>query len=281
MSLARPSTVAALLVVLGSSPACSSPSRTDSAPATGAAPAQLALTLAQQVAAAPRFKVPVTISQPSRGPSDALVTVVEWADLRSFPAKHAASVMDELLAAHPAELRLTHRHQIVESMPDSMLLHSFARAAHTVGGKFWEARAKLFAFPEDKHLVPEDLEAIANEVGVSWKDIKSGVEEGMYARHVAADGRFAKNFGVTEPPTFFVNGKRVPSVPPGELRTTLQAFIDAELSHARSVVSSGTPAAEVYDAIVEDGLWSTTDDPEKRKAAKLMSAPPAVAPKAL
>jgi protein-disulfide isomerase len=279
MSLARPSTVAALLVVLGSSLACSSASRTDSAPAIGAA--QVPLSLAQQVAAAPRFKVPVTMSQPSRGPVDALVTVVEWADLRSFGAKHAASVMDELLAAHPTELRLTHRHQVVESAPNSLLLHNFARAAHTVGGKFWEVRGKLLAFPEDKHLLPEDLEAISTEVGLAWEDIKSGMEAGMYARHVAADTRFAQNFGVTESPTFFVNGKRVPNVPPGELRTTLQAFIDAELSHARTLVSSGTAAAAVYDAIVADGLWSTTDDPEKRKAAKLMSEPQTVEPKAL
>jgi protein-disulfide isomerase len=277
---ARPSTLAALLVALGSFAACST-STTGDAHVPAAGRAQAPTSLAELVSAAPRFKVPVSISQPSRGPDDALVTVVVWADLRSSAAKQAGSIVDALLAAHPAELRLLHRHQIVESAPDSMLLHSFARAAHTVAGKFWEVRAKLFALPEDKHLVPEDLEAIANEVGVSWQAIKGGVEEGIYARHVAADGRFAQNFGVTQSPTFFVNGKRVPYVPSEQLRATLEAFVDSELQHARKLVGAGTPAADVYKVVVEDGLWSTTDDPAKRKAAKLVSEPPAVEPKAL
>lgn len=57
-----------------------------------------------------RYKVPVTRSQPSIGPSDALVTIIEWCDLYGRACRESDALLAEALARHPREVRRVFRH---------------------------------------------------------------------------------------------------------------------------------------------------------------------------
>ena len=85
----------------------------------------------------------VTIVDPSTGPKDAKVTIVEFGDHACPYCKSSQASIDKLLAEHPGEVRF-----VWKSAPSP--LHAgadtAAQAALCAGrqGMFWEYHAKLF-----------------------------------------------------------------------------------------------------------------------------------------
>jgi protein-disulfide isomerase len=236
-------------------------------------------TLDALIAAAPRFKVPVSATQPSLGDSDALVTVVEWGDFRSSGSRTAAEALKTAMQKYGKDLRIVHRILPNEQDPESLATNEFARAAFETGKKFWEARERLLAVPSGTRVEMANLEAISKDLGLDWNRIVAGMKSKAFAFYIVSDMQFAKIYGVTKLPTLFVNGTRIPDVAEAQLATTIDAFVAHELANARTVAASGVARTEVYDTIVAAGKWSLTDDPTKRQSAQ--SAPQAAPTKAM
>jgi protein-disulfide isomerase len=68
---------------------------------------------------------------------------------------------------------------------------------------------------------------------------------------VEADMKQANNFGVQGTPSFFVNGRAFSGAYPLE---SFQMVLDEELKKADAKLQAGTPRAELYAAIIKDGL---------------------------
>lgn len=208
-----------------------------------------------------RYKIPVSLSQPTRGAADALVTVVEWCDVSGEACRASDATVQALLREYAGRMRHVFRHFPAQASPQSMLAHEFARIAHEQGGKFWQARAALLA--SDEPVTMMRLEAIATRLDMDFQVFTRAIEAHNHAGYVGADGLFAGKFAVTDAPSFFVNGRRLR----GEAtRARLKQLIDEELAHAGKLVAQGVARDRLYDTITEHGLWQATPSRQPAKS---------------
>ncbi|HEX7476427.1 MAG TPA: thioredoxin domain-containing protein [Polyangiales bacterium] len=209
---------------------------------------------AKPVASGDRFKIPVTASQPSKGSAQALVTLIEWSDLRCQGCAGIDPVVDGVLKDYGDQVRLVWRNYPKTENADSLLAAEFAMEAHTQAGKFWPARQLLAAHPEALNV--ETLLGFAKQLGLDERAVKQALDQHSHGPHLANDGYFAQAFGVTDLPALFVNGVRVPAPLTAE---RVRAAVDAELPHARQLVTAGVAAQDVYAELTKHGLWKVGD----------------------
>lgn len=223
-----------------------------------------------------RFKLPVTGTEPKRGPADALITVIEFCDLRGPRCRTADTAMQALMKAYEGQLRWVHRSQIdAARAQEARRMHNFARAAFQYADKFWEIRDKLLATPDGVELTEKDYERIAAELGMDYAAMHKGIADRQLEGAIAMDEAFAVKFGVREPAAFFVNGRPFHSqggTGPNAseaMRRGLKELIDSELAEAERLVQAGVPRADVYRELTKDGLWSVGEKDELARLAAL------------
>jgi protein-disulfide isomerase len=220
-----------------------------------------------------RYRIPVTDSQPQRGPKDALVTIVEWCDLGGQACKAADRAMMELMKEYEGRLRWVHRHLIDRTrFAESHRLHAFARGAFQLpdpddSEKYWAVRERLLASSGQTAPGDAELRRIAADVGVDYEAIDKAIGGKLYAGGLAVDTSFAGRFGVNESPGFFVNGRPVGSLPATKLKQAMKVLIEEELAAANRLLEQGVAKSDVYEELTKDGLWSLDDDPAKRQPA--------------
>ena len=141
-----------------------------------------------------------------RGPADALVTLVEYADYECPHCQRAYGVVEELLATEGARVRLALRHFPLTSAHPRALPAAMAAEAAGRQGKFWEMNALLF---EGKgRLAEEDLRGYARQLGLDMGRFEEDRRDAAIERRIR-DGRLAGlRSGVNRTPTFFINGER-------------------------------------------------------------------------
>ena len=92
------------------------------------------------------WRVPIGADDPTRGPADALVTLVVFSDFECPHCKHATSIFEKLLADLPEDVRLVWkdlplpRHAHAEGAAE---LARLARERHGDAG-FWKAHDLLY-----------------------------------------------------------------------------------------------------------------------------------------
>ena len=176
----------------------------------------------------------------ARGPADAWVTVVEFADFQCPFCRAEAPVLEQVRQARPDDVRLVLKH-----LP--LAVHPAARpaaiAAECAGeqGRFWPMHDLLFARAA---LGEADLVACAAQLELdlaAWQACRAG---GAAARRVDEDVALALQLGVRGTPTLFVNGERVEGALSPD---ALSAIVERALDAARA---SGVPRASYYDQVV-------------------------------
>ena len=198
-----------------------------------------------------RYQVPVTVSQPAKGPADALVTVVEWCDFQSKACRDAEPVLSQVLAAYEGKLRFVFRHFPPAQSLEAQLAHEFAQIAHEQNDKFWPVRERLMQ--EKGPITLQTVQAIAKDLELDWDRVRTALEGHAFAQHIGSDALFAKFFEVTEAPAIFVNGRRLAGPPSLDAFRTL---IDDELKRADALVQSGIPREGVYANLIRGGKWT-------------------------
>ncbi len=197
------------------------------------------------------YKIPVSISQARLGPSDALVTLVQWCDLPDPGCAEAEPAVQAALKRHGKDVRLVFRHFLNTSRADSALAHEFARVAFEQAGKFWEARALLLHYQGE--VTYELLEGYTKQLGMNWTHVRPALDEHTHSGHVAADRLFAEMFDVRSTPAFFVNGRPVT----GRLtEQNLEAMIAEELTRAKALLAGGVEKENLYAELTKNGVWN-------------------------
>ncbi len=188
--------------------------------ARGAAP----MAAAQPTADAPPTRLSVsTDDDPSIGPADAPITIVEFGDFNcAYCKKWQRETFYPLLAAYPNQIRFVYRDFPVTSQESA----TASQAADCAGeqGAYWKFHDALLG--GEYTLGSDAYRAYAQELGLNADALESCVASGKYAQEVEADARYAAGLGVTGTPTFFVNG--LPIVGAQSLASFKQV-IDAEL----------------------------------------------------
>ncbi len=149
---------------------------------------------------------------PTKGPADAKVIIAEFFD----PGCEACRALDphvkKLLAAHPGKIRLVHRYMPLHQGADTMV--KILEAAR-LQGKYWETLAVMFdSQPEwasHHHPQPEKIWPYLPAAGVDVAQIRKDMETPRFNQIIEQDMADAKLLGARKTPTFFVNGKPLPS----------------------------------------------------------------------
>jgi hypothetical protein len=208
-----------------------------------------------------RVKLPVTKSQPSRGPADALVTIVQFCDLRGATCRASGAALEALIAKYGDDLRWVHRHRLtIERREESRGLHQLARAAFQQAGKFWELRALTLALPDDRILQEADYERLAQRVGLDYASARAAIDDRHFDPTLQLDDHFAKKFGVPDQVGYFVNGRALEAPARADFALRLAALVEEEMSIARALVAGGTARADVYTELTKDGAFNRAAD---------------------
>lgn len=141
---------------------------------------------------------------PTRGPTDARVTVVEFGDFQCPYCALAQSSIAAVDEERPGEVLWVWKH-----LPLSMHAHAeeAAVAAECANeqGKFWEMHDVLFANQED--LRGAALLEYADQVGLDIEAWKECLDSDSPLARVSADVETAERVGVPATPAFYVNGE--------------------------------------------------------------------------
>ena len=211
------------------------------------------------------YRVPVDGS-PARGPSDALVTIVESSDFECPFCKRAAPTMKQIEAAYPGRVRFVFKHNPLSMHRSAVPAAMLAEEARAQQGdaKFWAVHDALLAAPSLDALV---LEKISREAGLSAAPVKTAIDGSKHMERLRQDQTLVNALGASGTPSFFVNGRKIVGAQSFE---AFKAVIDEELAKAEALVKGGVAPRDVYARTIEKGATAPV-----RIAAPAPAAAPA------
>ncbi|MGD8376728.1 MAG: thioredoxin domain-containing protein [Acidobacteriota bacterium] len=182
----------------------------------------------------PRVEVPVPAGEPSMGPKDAAVTMVEFSDYQCPYCRRAQPTVDRVLETYGDRIRFVYRDYPLPMHPRATPASLAARCAGEQD-KFWEYHNNLMTGAGD--LSDADLESRATDLGLDIEAFKACIESGRYEATVQQGLQDGAQVGVSGTPAFFINGRHISGAQPFQV---FQEILDDEL--ARQGGSGGPDA---------------------------------------
>ena len=174
----------------------------------GKTPASIRATLEHLLKEAPPVldePVPLPIEgAPVKGPANARITLVEFSDFQCPYCAAAVHHIDEVMARHPADVRLVFKQFPLDIHSQAALAAEAALAAHAQG-KFWPMHDKMYANFRD--ISQERINQWAKEIGLDMARFTADMKSGKYKPVVAKELAQGEQAGVSGTPTLFVDGK--------------------------------------------------------------------------
>jgi len=153
-----------------------------------------------------RLRLPVTEDDHIRGPVDAPVTVVEYADFQCPHSKAAQENLAELLRQRPDSVRLVFRHFPLSNVhPYAEILAETAEAAAD-RGCFWPLHDWIFEHQDQ--VDPVHLALGSEQIGLPVDQVADEVNAHVRRERIEHDFIGGIYSGVHEVPTVFINGVR-------------------------------------------------------------------------
>jgi protein-disulfide isomerase len=145
------------------------------------------------------------------GDDSAKVKIVMWGDYESEACAKATEVVAELLKEYDGEINFVFRHFPLTKIHQKA--HKAAEAAIGAAqeGKFWEMHRYIFKHKNNLGII--SLKSYAREVGVMDKKFLENLMNSYFGWFVQDDLREGIEIGVTDVPTFFINGVRFEKEP--------------------------------------------------------------------
>lgn len=176
------------------------------------------------------YAVPVD-GRPSRGPADAPVTLIEFADFECPYSRKVQATLRELERHYGKELRVVFRQH---PLPMHEQAEPAARAALAAEeqGEFWAMHDALFAAAGSEQLAGADSYVdLARELGLDVRRFRADMRSAAVGERLDEDVAVAQQFGARGTPAFFVNGRFLSGSQP---RAAFEALIDEELAKAKA-----------------------------------------------
>ncbi|WP_327029252.1 DsbA family protein [Micromonospora sp. NBC_01740] len=153
-----------------------------------------------------RLRTPVTGHDNVRGPVDAPVTIVEYADFQCRFCGAAYANLRELLRQRADTVRLVYRHFPITNMHP--YAEQAAEAAEAAGrrGQFWAMHDWLYEHQDQ--LDPVHLSLGVEQLGLPADEVAAEVKRQAHGDRVRRDFVGGIRSGVHATPTLFVNGTR-------------------------------------------------------------------------
>ncbi len=148
---------------------------------------------------------------PSRGPANAPIEMIEFADFQCPFCLAAAPTVQRVLDTYGDRIRFVYRNYPLPSHPNARPAAEAAQCANEQG-KFWAYHDKLFADPGK--LEDAQLKEAAASLGLDAARFNRCVDQHAYKSVVDADTQAANEVGVTGTPAFFINGRLLSGAQP-------------------------------------------------------------------
>ena len=172
----------------------------------------------------PRYVVAIAGHDPSRGPADAPITIVEFSEYQCPFCGRVTPTLKALEQKYAGKVRLVFKDF---PLPNHAQAPKAAEAAHCAGdqGKYWELHDQLFS--NQQQLQIADLRKYAGVVGLDQAKFDQCLDSGIHAANVQADVELGSQMGVQSTPTLYINGRVVTGAQPSSV---FEAIIDEELA---------------------------------------------------
>jgi protein-disulfide isomerase len=179
-----------------------------------------------------------TKGSPSKGPSEASVTLVEFSDFQCPYCAGFFKTLYAIMKRYPSQVRLVYR-----NFPLSQLHPDAEKAAEAAlcaadQGQFWQMHDLLFQ--TQSLLTQDDLKAKAAQLKLDVEAFNSCLASGRNTQRVKQDLFTGIRLGVTGTPTLFINGRFISGAVSFE---DMERIIDEELSQNSSDQAQGAISA--------------------------------------
>lgn len=160
---------------------------------------------------------------PSLGPADAPITIVEFSDFRCpYCGRFQLETLPDLLEAYPGQIRFVYRDFPVVGGE----LAAVAAECADEQGEFWAYHDALFA-DQQAYSSIEDYATLADDLGLDSDDFSACLDAEDTLNEIINDYNDGREYGISGTPTFFVNGVRIVGAQPLD---AFQLVIDEELA---------------------------------------------------
>ena len=177
---------------------------------------------------------------PTRGPDDARVTIVEFADFECPHCREAVPQIDAVLAAHPGKVRLIYKSY---TLPFHAHGEPAARAAFAAAsqGKFWEMEHLLFE--RQQNLEAADLDRYAHMLNLDVPKWKIEMDAPAVSERIAHDHQLGEEMKLKGTPTIYINGRELDVEQDESLESRVAAELGVPAVAASAPVVPAAPAA--------------------------------------
>ena len=163
------------------------------------------------------------------GDAKAALLLMEFGDYESEACANANEVVSQILKNYEGVVKFNFRHFPLSSIHQKAQKAAEASLAAAQEGKFWEMHNELFANRHSLGVI--SLKGHARDVGVKSKRFLDELISGYYGVYVRDDIREGMRLGVTDAPTFFINGERIVGDPTYKnISSYIKKFLDEENS---------------------------------------------------
>jgi protein-disulfide isomerase len=202
---------------------------------------------------ADRYRVPVTADQPSKGPADALVTIVEISDFECPFCARVGPTLQQIMNDYRGKVRIVWRNNPLPFHQNAGPAANAAMEAFAQKGNdgFWRMHDLLFA--NQRALTRPDLERYAEQIGLDMAKFRAALDNNAHNAKIQADQALAGQLGANGTPGFFINGRQLMGAQPIEAFKTI---IDDEIQRAERLVRTGVPKSRVYAELTRNGRTS-------------------------
>jgi protein-disulfide isomerase len=177
-----------------------------------------------------------TAGHPSRGPFDAPILIVKFADFEC--ADCGPQTLDAIERAYPARIRIVFRQFPLRSIHRHAQKAAEASLCAHAQGRFWEYHDLIFASLREAGVAAaagifgtDALKAHAARIGLDAALFDASLDAGTYAAAVERDLQEGRAAGVTGTPTVFINGRLLSGNQP---YADVRKVVDDELSRMGS-----------------------------------------------
>ncbi len=174
----------------------------------------------------PRVDLPIPPTAPSKGPADAPVTVVEFADFECPACRRVYPAIERLLLEYKNDVRFVFRDFPLSIHPRAVPASVAAMCADEQD-RFWDYYQNLMVIQGD--LDDDDLNARAQQIGLERDAFATCYGEERHVTAVRSSLEQGRSVGVDSTPTFFINGRKVVGFPSYD---QFKQIIDEEIARA-------------------------------------------------
>lgn len=208
-----------------------------------------------QPEAGERYRVELRGDEPVKGPDDALVTIIEFADFQCPYCIESVEPLADAMDDFEGDVRLIFKHYPLPGHRNAAPAAYASWAAHQQGD-FWEFHERLFTARGSIDQIPEWVKERSLDAAKFGRDMESPEAR----RSVDMDMLAGSKVGVSGTPAFFVNGHLYKGK---RTAADWKKIIEVELDYAKEIADGGVARADVYEHLMKDALDRQAGAPER------------------